>query len=108
MATFYIKQNDTSPALGATLKDGDGNAVDLSGATVRFHMRARGATTAKVDAAATVTGASTGEVSYAWIAADTDTAGKFQAEFEVTYADTTVETFPNNGYITVDIDGDLA
>ena len=52
---FFIKQNDTSPALKATLKDGLDAAVDLTGASVRFHMRPTGDTTAKVDAAAITT-----------------------------------------------------
>jgi len=37
--TFKIKQNDTSPILAATLKDADGTAVNLNGASIRFHMR---------------------------------------------------------------------
>jgi len=37
--TFYVKQNDTSPAMLATLQDADGNAINLTAASVRFHMR---------------------------------------------------------------------
>ena len=105
--TFYVKQNDTSPAMQATLQDADGNAVDLTGATVRFHMRAIGGTTVVVDAAATVVTAASGIVKYEWDAADTDTIGSYQAEFEVTYADSSVETFPNDGYIRVEIIDDI-
>ena len=105
---FYIKQNDTSPAIQATLKDTDGNAVNLLGATVRFHMRKQGATTAKVDAAATIVSAASGIVRYNWTAANTDTVGTYNAEFEVTYTDNTVETFPNASYIKVKIVDDIA
>ena len=52
--TFYIKQNDTSPIMQATLQDADGNAVDLTGSSVRFHMRPLGGTTITVDAAASI------------------------------------------------------
>lgn len=107
MSTFYIKQNDTVPSIRATLKNGSGNAVDLASTTVRFHMRALGGTTAKVDAAASVINANTGIVQYDWDAADTDTVGSYQAEFEVTYSDSTVETFPNNGYILIKITDDI-
>ena len=107
MSTFYIKQNDTVPSLRATLKNGSGDAVDLIDATVNFHMRTLGGTTVKTDAASTVVNASAGIVQYNWIADDTDTIGSYQAEFEVTYSDGTIETFPNNGYIRVEIIDDI-
>lgn len=107
MSTFYIKQNDTTPAIRATLENGSGDAVDLASTTVRFHMRALGGTTVKVDAAATVINANTGIVQYDWDAADTDTVGTFQGEFEVTYSDGSIETFPNNGYIPIVITDDI-
>jgi hypothetical protein len=106
--SFYVKQNDTSPAMLATLQDADGVAVSLVGATVRFHMRTLGGTQTKVDAAATVVNALAGTVRYSWIAADTNTVGSYQAEFEVTYADASVETFPNDSYIAVEIIDDIA
>lgn len=106
--TFYIKQNDTAPAIRATLQDGDGNAVDLTDATVRFHMKAIDASTVKVDdIVSIVSPATSGVVQYNWIADDTDTVGSFHAEFEVTYSDTSIETFPNNGYIRVEITDDI-
>jgi hypothetical protein len=105
---FYIKQNDTAPILAATLKDADENAVDLDGSSVRFHMREVGGTTSKVDAAATLVDANAGQVKYTWAADDTDTIGSYQAEFEVTYGDSRIETFPNNGYIQVEIIDDIA
>lgn len=105
---FYIKQNDTSPAIQATLKDVDGAVVPLAGATVRFHMRKQGATTAKVDAAAVIVNDVGGIVRYNWVAADTNTVGTYQAEFEVTYSDNTVETFPNASYLKVKVIDDIA
>jgi hypothetical protein len=107
MATFYIKQNDTSPAMLATLKDGDEQVVELSGSTVRFHMRAMGETDVTVDAAASIYDVDAGQVSYEWSASDTATVGSYQAEFEVTNTDGTIETFPNNGYIRVEITDDI-
>ena len=35
---FYIKQNDTSPNLRAILKDGDEVAINLTDATINFHI----------------------------------------------------------------------
>lgn len=110
MSTFTIKQNDTSPSLQVSLTDSAGSAIDLTGATsIRFHMRLPSATAAKVDAAAATVGASTaGVVKYDWSAGDTDTAGLYQAEFEVTYSDSSIETFPNGGYLLVNVLDDLA
>ena len=106
--TFYIKRNDTSPSMLATLQDASGNAIDITAASVRFHLRPIGSQTVTVDEAATIVTAIDGLVRYDWLAADTATIGSYQAEFEVTYADSTVETFPNDGYIRVEIIGDIA
>lgn len=105
--TFYIKRNDTAPPFRAILKDGDGDIVNVTGATVRFHMNKRDGT-AVVNAAATINSATAGDVEYNWDAADTALAGIYNAEFEVTYANTTVETFPNKGYEEVRVTEDLA
>lgn len=104
---FYIKRNDTAPAIRATLKDGDGDPVDLTGCSVNFHMVDEDGTVV-VDAAGSVVTAASGIVEYSWAAADTDVSGTFRAEFEVTYTDTTIETFPNSGYIKIHIGDDLA
>ena len=105
--SFYIKQNDTVPSLRAALENGSGDAVDLTNATCNFHMRAIGSTTVVVDGVAQIVNEATGIVQYNWIADDTDTIGSYQAEFEVTYPDGTIETFPNNGYIRVEITDDI-
>jgi len=105
--TFYVKQNDTSPAMLATLQDASLAAVDIRGASVRFHMRPIGSTQVTVDAAATIVDALAGEVRYDWQAADTATVGAYQAEFEVTYAGDIIETFPNDAYIRVQIIDDI-
>lgn len=105
---FRIKTNDTSPKLAVTLEDASGNAIDITGNNgVRFHMKAFGATSLKVDAPMTVTDSLSGIVQYPWIGADTNTAGTYYGEVEVTYADNTVETFPNNSYFTIIIKEDL-
>ena len=105
--SFYIKQNDTVPSIRAALENGSGDAVDLTNATCNFHMRPLGSTTITVDASAQIVTEATGIVQYNWVADDTDTIGSYQAEFEVTYPDGTVETFPNNGYIRVEITDDI-
>ena len=69
-------------------------------------MRRTGAAVV-IDAAATIVTAAAGLVRYSWASGDTDTAGSYQAEFEVTYADGSIETFPNSSNIKIDIMEDL-
>lgn len=106
MMAFTIKQNDTSPALQATLQDYAGNAINLNGASVRFHMKSL-SNTIKVDSPMTITNPSGGVVVYAWQATDTNTVGTYFAEFEVTYSDGAIETFPNTGSLAVVITPEL-
>ena len=108
MSDFYIKQNDTSPAIKVTCRDSDNNPIVVTGATVRFHMRLKSDGTVKVDDAGSVISGTDGTIQYAWSAGDTDTAGLYEAEFELTYTDTTIETFPNDGYISVTVTDDIA
>jgi len=106
MADFCIKQGDTDPDITATLEDQNGTAFDLTDCTVKFHMKK--GTTTKVDAAATITDASGGEVKYSWLAADTDTAGKYSCEWEITKSDGQIETVPNASHDIVLITKQLA
>lgn len=106
--TFYIKQSDDVPVIQTTLVDANNNAVDLSNATVNFHMaEPRGGSTV-VDAPATVTDAANGKVEYKFDGDGTAYGGRYRAEFEVTFGDGDVETFPNVGYETVFISEQLA
>jgi hypothetical protein len=106
--TFYIKQNDTKPILSATLINGDGSVASLSGATVLFKMRKSGETSPTVDSSATISDAANGQVVYSWSASDTTTVGSYEGEFQVTYADSGIQTFPNSRYIEIEIVDDIA
>ncbi len=102
MADYTIKQNDTSKKIEATLKDVAGVAVNLTGATVVFSMWLKRSRTLKVDeASATIVVAASGTVEYQWVAADTDTAGDYEGEFEVTFSGGLIETFPNDRNIQI-------
>jgi uncharacterized protein YfaS (alpha-2-macroglobulin family) len=103
---FTIKQSDTSPSIRATLQNASGVAVNLNGATVRFHMKSVDGTLV-IDRAMTITTAASGIVTYNWQAGDTSTAGTYFAEFEVTYSDLSVETFPNTGNLPIVITPEL-
>lgn len=100
---FKTKTGDTSPSIKYALLP---TSVVLTGAAVTFTMTARGSSTPTVDGASAniVTATGTPTVSYDWQAGDTDNAGEYVAEFEVTYSDGSIETFPNDGYISIEID----
>lgn len=107
MADFTIKRRDTLPPIAATLADADG-PIDLTGATVRFHLRNINGTSTVVDAAATVVSAAAGTVRYDWTVDDTATAGNYVAEWEITFGDGTEMTCPNTGHTSVAIIEDIA
>lgn len=105
---FYIKQNDTSPALKVILKDSADVVIPVTGASVILHMRAKTTGTVKVSAAGEVVDGAAGIVQYEWAAGDTDTVGDYEAEFQVTFADGAIETFPNTDYIKVRVVEEIA
>lgn len=107
MTKFYMKQNDTSPAIKIECADGDDAVIPVTGASVDFFMRGSNGTV-KVNGTGSVTDGPNGIIQYDWSAGDTDTVGIFEAEFQVTFAGGEIETFPNKGYISVVIGDDIA
>ena len=104
---FSIKQNDTSPSLQATLKDSTLTPISLNGATVQFHMKSLDGVV-KVDETMTIVDSDNGIIRYDWQTGDTDTVGTYNVEFQVTYYDTTIETFPNNGNLVINVVRELS
>lgn len=111
---FYIKQHDTASVIEDTLEDDNSAPVNIQAATVAFHMRPLGSSVAKVNAAASNEqngdggDGTKGQVQYAWAASDTDTAGTFTAEWEVTFANQAVQTYPNDRPLIVEVLPDVA
>jgi hypothetical protein len=102
--TVTLKKNDTKVNIKATLSNESG-PVDLTGCSVRFLMSKRN--TLKIDRPGIIQDAVNGLVWFVFEQGDTDETGAFQAEFEVTFPDERVETFPNTGYILINIQNDL-
>lgn len=109
MNQFSIKQDDLLPEPEATLYDALGSVVDLTSAvSVKFLMRRADTGAVKVNAAADVVTAALGLVKYTWIGTDTDTAGSYQAEWEVTWSGSRKQTFPTKGFDVVVVYEDVA
>lgn len=106
MADFYIGQGDTASTLLVTLRDANGNAVNITGATVHIDVTPIHGGTKIVDAAATIVNAASGQVSYTFTAPQTATPGDYLATFTVTFSGGAVESFPNAGYYLVTINPD--
>lgn len=114
-ADFTIKTHDTAPFIAQTLLDYAGNPVDIAGASVIFVMSTFGeapgyvlSETASNDQTADhLTDGTTGYVSYEWQDGDTEVAGSYVAEWEVTFLDGEVETFPNGGHVDIAIEEHL-
>jgi hypothetical protein len=107
---FNIKRNDTDKAIEAVLKiNGIATGHLQAAESVKFIMSLAGKKNPvpKVNAAAQIDDPATASVSYQWVAADTDTAGVYNAEWEVTYVGGGKATFPDDGYVTVNVIADL-
>ena len=92
-----LKRHDTHVTPRVRLLDELGAALDLTDLDVVYTLRNLRTGELKVDrATATLDDQTTnrGEVFYALVAADVDTPGVYAEEWEVTYADSTKETFP--------------
>lgn len=89
---FVISQGEVSPSLVYRLYP---SSTVLTGGSVVFNMRDEFGEQIITAAAATiVTATGTPTVQYDWTATDTKNVGRFRADFTVTYADATTETFP--------------
>lgn len=104
---FFIKRNDFSPTIRVSLKDALGAYVNLNGASVSFKMQPMTGGSV-ISGAAEIFDVSEATVEYIWQGDDTSSSGSYRAEFEVTYADGKVETFPNSSFIRVTITDDIS
>ena len=108
--TFYIKANDTASFITRDLKDAFGAPVNVTGAAVVFSMRVKPAGTMKITRQdGVIVNAGIGRIRYEWDSSsgDTDTADEYEGEFQVTYANGKIQTFPNDGHIPIVVTDDI-
>ena len=98
-APFEIRRNDTLPVYEVDVYDKDGQPVGLTDVDeIVFTLWAEDGTVV-LDREAAVVAAGTDAVTlnrmrYLWGATDTDTSGRYTAEFEVTFNSGKKRTFP--------------
>lgn len=118
MSDFYRAQGDTASGMVRTATDSTGAAVSIQGAGVKFSMTPiRGGTplynlsTALNLQVGDGSDGSKGRMAFGqstapWAAGDAP--GDYLAQFQVTFGDGTIESFPNDGYLLVTITADAA
>ena len=106
--SHFLKQNDTADYIERTLRNAFGVPVNLTGATLVFSMRVKPGGAAKISgAAATLVDAPAGRVRYSFTSSDSDTADEYEGEFQATFSNGDVQTFPNDGHIPIIITDDI-
>ncbi|MCJ8138447.1 hypothetical protein [Falsirhodobacter halotolerans] len=105
--TFTIKQGDTSPALARVLETAAGPIPLEIGDKVTFSMRRPYGGPVVVDRQPCQIREGS-VVVFFWHDRDTATPGLFEAEFEITRADRSIETVPNWDYLYVNVVGTVA
>lgn len=99
-ADYAITVGDTLPVIEETLFDD--TLKTLEGASVQFHVRDDSRNTV-VDSPATIEDARSGEVSYQFGSGELTETGLYRAEFEVTFSDGDVQTFPVGERIHIEV-----
>ncbi len=94
-STWNFKRGDNNCIARTQLVDENNAPVAISGAVVRFHMGVRGQA-ASVDSVATIITAATGIVQYSLTSGNLSVAGTFDAEWQVTFANGDIQTFPSD------------
>lgn len=94
-----LKRNDTGIGLRATLSNQDG-VIDLTDASVLFLFEDH-------EIQAEIQDVEQGTVTVTFNSLQTSKVGMFYAEFEVRFKDGRIETYPNDGYLQINIMQDL-
>jgi hypothetical protein len=104
VADHCLKRGDVLPSHAVTFSGGSGRT--LTGATVVYVLKKPDGTVLSRNAAV-VEDATLKQVRYDFVSADTLTNGDRFGEWEVTYSDLKVETFPVGTYEVIRVRPDL-
>lgn len=111
MADLVLKRNDTYPYLRGKAEDSNG-LLELDKADSLKIILKDGATIIEGVAEVLEEDSEGMNWQYKWEAGDTALAGEYKVELEITWdggaSPPQIDTVPNNGYATVEIQEDLA
>lgn len=100
---YFIRKDDTLPAIGITAEYADGSVYDLAGGVYHF-LITNVDTGVTVDRDATLDGLpALGKLKYQWTAADSVVAGLYRGKFRVKFGAADWITFPNNTDILIQV-----
>ncbi len=106
-ADFVFKAGATHRAATDTLSNSDGTAPNLAGATVQFVVRSLTALAPlTLTGLSTITNVAACAVQYSPSATDL-APGDYMAVWFVTYADGSTDTFPQDGWLSVEVQDNL-
>lgn len=91
--TINIFKGNRSPSITDQIT-ANGAPFDLTGSSVKLQMRPVNSAVLKIDSAATIVNAATGQVQYNWAALDVDTQGDYMAWWHVTLPSGLVQDSP--------------
>jgi len=107
-ADFVIKAGDTLPVLPVQLQNPDGTLPNLTGATVNFKMTDPDSKVKLIDRTAVIVDPVNALVNFPWAGGDTSVTPKiYEGEFRVVFANSSVGTFPNQGFLGIGIEQSL-
>ncbi len=107
-----MKVGDNAGSIAITCEDDNEDAVSIENADVLFKLGLISGGVTVQDAATNLqvgdgTDGSKGMVEYSWNIILPTEAGLYRGEFEVTYSNGHIQTFPNTGFISVNVTEDL-
>jgi hypothetical protein len=109
VSDFFWRQHDTASDFTETLRDEDGDPVDIAGADIHFTMTPirGGDPVIDTDIENRQNGdggdGSLGQVGYTPVDGDTDQPGDYLASIMASFVGGRVQTFPNVGYILITV-----
>lgn len=109
---FYAKTTDNFIPITVQLKEPDDSIIDptVNVESIRFKMKRQGVDVfgLKVNSTSVVPDGTLKQVTYFLLAADLDTVGGYDAEFQVTFTNGSMKTYPTNDYIKIQINKGLS